>query len=819
VKILELEVQNVRGIRSLVLRPEGQNFVIWGPNGSGKSAVVDAIDFLLTGRISRLTGRGTAGISLVRHGPHIDSEPSEAVVRAIVEVPGVEGPVELRRCVASPAALECNSEVRLKLEPLLELAERGQHVLTRREILKYVATEAGTRAQEIQHLLNLTSAETTRRALVTVHHRCGEAAEQAQNSLREARSRVSVIVGLPRFDSELLLRHVNEQRQLLGGSSIGSLGSAALQAGLTPPEIRGAPSNGGVGEVQPAVSSLRALLRPESRARLADAHKSVSEIVSAFRSEPSLLLAMRRRQLLEVGEGLIDETGACPLCETAWEPGELVARVRARRSEAETASGRSEELSRIAEEMRSALVTCADALKSLLAVLPQLGLLDLSPALAAWRADVEQLLETLGDPVARYPSGEGSSERVATVLAPDAAIALLDGIGSAPALATPGISREQAAWDRLTQLGEALVWVETADGRVRETELTHRRAGRLSEAYEIARNGILDGLYREVRDRFVALYRQLHGSHESSFAAELAPEGAGLDLRVDFYGRGVHPPQALHSEGHQDSMGICLYLALAERLTGGLIELTILDDVMMSVDADHRRELCGLLASAFPDRQLIITTHDRTWANQLRTEGVVTAKHCVQFYGWEVATGPRVLAEEDLWDRIRSDLEREDVPGAAHQLRRGCEAYFADVCDALWAPVRFRLNGRWDLGDFVLGAMRRHRELLKLAKAAANSWGHTEVIDVLSDVESTSGQIFSRTQAEQWAVNENVHYNAWADFRPADFVPVVEAFADLFDVFRCPVCTSLLRVVGEGPNAAAWQCTCGAVTRTLRSAP
>lgn len=54
-KIIELEIQNIRGIPSVILKPNGENFVIWGPNGSGKSAVVDAIDFLLTGKISRFT--------------------------------------------------------------------------------------------------------------------------------------------------------------------------------------------------------------------------------------------------------------------------------------------------------------------------------------------------------------------------------------------------------------------------------------------------------------------------------------------------------------------------------------------------------------------------------------------------------------------------------------------------------------------------------------------------------------------------------------------------------------------------------------------
>ena len=70
--ILELDIHNVRGIPDLPLKPNGKSLVIWGLNGSGKSAVVDAIDFLLTGRISRLIGEGTGDLSLIKHGPHVD---------------------------------------------------------------------------------------------------------------------------------------------------------------------------------------------------------------------------------------------------------------------------------------------------------------------------------------------------------------------------------------------------------------------------------------------------------------------------------------------------------------------------------------------------------------------------------------------------------------------------------------------------------------------------------------------------------------------------------------------------------------------------
>ena len=55
-RLLQLTVQNVRGLRDLTLQLDAKNVVIWGPNGAGKSCVVDAIDFLFTGKLSRLMG-------------------------------------------------------------------------------------------------------------------------------------------------------------------------------------------------------------------------------------------------------------------------------------------------------------------------------------------------------------------------------------------------------------------------------------------------------------------------------------------------------------------------------------------------------------------------------------------------------------------------------------------------------------------------------------------------------------------------------------------------------------------------------------------
>ena len=284
-----------------------------------------------------------------------------------------------------------------------------------------------------------------------------------------------------------------------------------------------------------------------------------------------------------------------------------------------------------------------------------------------------------------------------------------------------------------------------------------------------------------------------------------------MNFEVDFYGRGTHPPHALHSEGHQDSMGLCLFLALAEYLTKGLIDLVVLDDVVMSVDSGHRRRLCNLLAKCFPERQFLITTHDKTWAKQLQAEGVVKSEGSIEFYNWCLELGPQVNCEVNLWKNIKDDLDKGNVPSAAHKLRYGCEDFFGQVCDALQAMVKYKLNGRWELGDFLPAAMTQYRNLLNKAIKVAKTWDDQNNFEKLGELNSTVDQIYKRCGVEQWALNANVHYNNWTNFSKNDFQPVIDAFQDLWTIFLCSKCGGMLHLVTKGLNHEAVRCNCSAV--------
>jgi hypothetical protein len=261
-------------------------------------------------------------------------------------------------------------------------------------------------------------------------------------------------------------------------------------------------------------------------------------------------------------------------------------------------------------------------------------------------------------------------------------------------------------------------------------------------------------------------------------------------------------------------MGVCLFLALAEYLAHGSMPLMILDDVLMSVDHGHRRAVARLLRDEYPDCQFVITTHDRVWFRQLQSLGVVRRATSFEIKEWTIDEGPVLTPDAtDMLEEAERSLAGNDVPRSAHLLRRAVESHFRDICDGLGALVRYKGDGEYGAGDFIMPAISRLKELLSTAKHAATSWGRlpTEADDH-ERRRAAAARVFAE---ENWAINVNVHFNEWANFTREDFTPVVEAYKSVFEAFTCPDCRSAYWVTEERNKATGLRCACGRTNMNL----
>ena len=92
-----------------------------------------------------------------------------------------------------------------------------------------------------------------------------------------------------------------------------------------------------------------------------------------------------------------------------------------------------------------------------------------------------------------------------------------------------------------------------------------------------------------------------------------------IDVVLKFHGRDQDSPRLTLSEGFRNSLGLCIFLAMAKQVVDKERPL-FLDDVVVSLDRHHRGMIQGLLDTEFSDRQVIIFTHDREWYTELRQQ-------------------------------------------------------------------------------------------------------------------------------------------------------------------------------------------------------
>ena len=233
----------------------------------------------------------------------------------------------------------------------------------------------------------------------------------------------------------------------------------------------------------------------------------------------------------------------------------------------------------------------------------------------------------------------------------------------------------------------------------------------------------------------------------------------------------------------------------------------MLDDVLMSVDAGHRREVCSLLKTHFPKTQFILTTHDPVWLQFMRTENLI--QDYISFGGWTVDSGPQVWNEGDVWKQIEEKLAKADVPGAAATLRRYLEFISTILADNLHAKVEYHANGHYDLGDLWPAVIQAWKARLQEAKDSAISWG-TSTVDIEA-MQADAKKKIAETQSEQWMINKAVHYNEWATLQPQEFAKVATAFQAFMKSMQCKnaPCSEFLCVTPPKGEREALRCGCG----------
>ncbi len=163
-------------------------------------------------------------------------------------------------------------------------------------------------------------------------------------------------------------------------------------------------------------------------------------------------------------------------------------------------------------------------------------------------------------------------------------------------------------------------------------------------------------------------------------------------------------PNKIFSEANLDLLILLLYTSIIKEANKyGQSKLIVLDDVLQSIDATIRINFIDYLLKTFKDWQILITTHDRLWLNQLKSS-FLRNNHAfkqLEIFNWDF-TGGLTVYEENFQLQNKSllkALKTNDAQIIASQTGLFLE-YICNILSMnLNISVRRKKDDKYTIGD------------------------------------------------------------------------------------------------------------------------
>ena len=189
---------------------------------------------------------------------------------------------------------------------------------------------------------------------------------------------------------------------------------------------------------------------------------------------------------------------------------------------------------------------------------------------------------------------------------------------------------------------------------------------------ETSRKEFIDNELQSISGEVETMYNKIH-PNEGLGDVKLflnRTYQSSLSLTAKFHSVTDIAPQSVYSESHLDTLGICIFIALAKKESKKDVIL-VLDDVVMSVDERHLDRIIDLIHDESPNfAHVIISTHYRPWRERYRNNRAPNANvQFVELRGWTKERGITQAKPQLVLDEIKhylsapENFHRENLAG------------------------------------------------------------------------------------------------------------------------------------------------------------
>lgn len=620
VKLVSLTLEALRGATQafeLKFEPGKSISIIYGENGSGKSTICDALDLLGNADLSSLGGKGLSTSTKYWHSTN-------------------RKPMDIEVKLASTAGTWTTQLVKGKAVTIPFDSRPRVAILRRHQILDLIAKRAGERYETLRPFIAI------------------ETVDESEVTLRKLLNgtRTQLQIAAARIGENLLA--LEDMWKQAGSPKLSIIDWADGEAKRD------------VADLNQAISAIQnfSRLRQDLDSRTRDLEVSATRIESAqsalSTAESNLSKALagalsgseELTQLLQAASHffqLHEAPAVCPLCESPEFAASLPEAVEARlkslssvrdalskKNEAQQAANRA--LAQTETANRQA-TDSADAL--------------CNACTKNWHSDLpapNAIVDIAGKRAKGEPKGGWLLAELRSLFQAAATLAqLLD----------PELSSRVQRRSQLQTVRDALSQYRHNTQQKVELDSLLPRLERTHEILMEERRDFVDNILGRIATRVGELYEEVHpGEGLKKISLQLDPaKRASLEVVSQFPGTTDSPPGAYLSESHLDTLGVCIFLALAELETPEETIL-VLDDVIASVDEPHVDRIIEMLYEISQQfAHCILTTHYTPWKEKYRWGFLKKGEcHFVELGEWSWADGIMRSGSTPRVERLRAQL-------------------------------------------------------------------------------------------------------------------------------------------------------------------
>ncbi|MEO8607586.1 MAG: AAA family ATPase [Chloroflexota bacterium] len=762
-KIKSLTVKAFRGIRDTTLDFDSKSIILCGENGFGKSSLVDALEYLFKGSVSPL--ENNQATSTKRHAPHIDFKPEDVSVSLVVQNPDAVLTRTFNRTDFGGN----------KIVNLWQLGQHANFILRRQQLLDFIMSTPSGRYARIAQIIGVKELEAIEINLKRKRDELVSSNVIIASRQRTATDDIKTLLDLTTLTPESMLNGINQKLLGWGQKTIKDV-----------EEISGARAKIVKISVEPERIEKAAHLKDiiAKLSTTADTNDLLNRLVELrdacddLHRDTELIETLVFRDVLQKGKNLIEEfrPDLCPICEQEISSDTLIDRLSERLELMAEVGKKSEVIAQLQFQLSENLNSTVELLRNL------------------WKSvgDLKQGIDN--KPIQVYGTYlRHLLDEVARKEIVKLQVAVLDDIARGEELAAwetdsfelrqrleIEISNLNVSYDdeQIVEAIDFLSRVRQLSGEIGKLERQHKlrewSIQQMTFAYESfaeTKKQKIQSIYDSIQEDVQRYYDVLHpGEQHRKIKIRIdTSKRSSTEIKMGFYKRDNEDPRAYQSEGHLDTLGLCTFLAFVKHFNQDF-PLIILDDVVSTVDTQHRRRVCELLYKEFSEFQLFITTHDYVWfeelANYQRAYNIGSKFNNIRIIDWSIREGIRLDRYKTRWEVLEVALENGDKVAAGAHGRRNLEWILLQMAINTETKMPLRLTGRYEVAELYDAVKTRFRKLVP-EKFEENQ------------------HIFTQLEADLIG-NRLVHYNEVMENAAIDEVRAfVDSVRALYNLFTC----------------------------------